>query len=226
MVVLSRTLRHPLPILLLAIVLPLWGASPDQAGTVAGRVRVPDEPPPERPAVSALAASRHVPVDCSRSVVYLDSAPRPAFDERRPGRARMSQRGEEFVPRLLAVTVGTAVEFPNDDATFHNVFSLSRAKTFDLGRYRPGRTGTVIFDRPGVVPVFCDIHTHMSAYVLVFSHPYFAVTDTDGRFAITGVPPGAYQLDVWSELGTAAPLRIAVAAGQATSADFTIRRAP
>jgi len=158
--------------------------------------------------------------------VYLDSAPRQAFDELRPGRARMSQRGEEFVPRLLAVTIGTTVDFPNNDTTFHNVFSLSRAKTFDLGRYRPGRTGSVLFDRPGVVPIFCDIHTHMSAYVLVFSHPFFAVTDTAGRYSIAGVPPGTYQLDVWSELGTAQPLRMTVAAGQVTIADFTVRRTP
>jgi plastocyanin len=149
-----------------------------------------------------------------------------AFDELRPTRERMSQRGEQFVPHLLAVTVGTTVEFPNNDTTFHNVFSLSRVKTFDLGRYRPGRTGSVVFDRPGIVPIFCDIHTHMSAYVLVFNHPFFAVTDTEGRFAIAGVPPGSYQLDVWSEMGSAAPLHITVADGQVSSADFTIGRTP
>ena len=78
-------------------------------------------------------------------MVYLESAPRQAFDELRRGRARMDQRGEQFVPRVLAITVGTTVDFPNNDTTFHNVFSLSRVRTFDLGRYPagPDRRGAV-----------------------------------------------------------------------------------
>ena len=113
----------------------------------------------------------------------------------------MDQRGEQFVPRVLAITVGTTVEFPNNDVTFHNVFSLSRVKHFDLGRYKPGKSGTVLFDRPGIVPVFCDIHSHMSAYILVFSHPFFSLTDDAGDYVISGVPAGAYTVLVWSELG-------------------------
>ena len=99
--------------------------------------------------------------------------------------------GQQFVPRVLAITVGTIVDFPNNDTTFHNVFSLAPFQTFDLGRYPPGRTGPCDSIAPGLVPVFCDIHSHMSAYVLVFSHPFFAVTDEAGRYTIAGVPPGA-----------------------------------
>ena len=93
----------------------------------------------------------------------------------------MDQRDQTFVPHVLAITVGTTVEFPNSDLTFHNVFSLSKTKSFDLGRYSRGKSKSVRFDRPGVVQVFCDIHSHMSAFILVFAHRYFAVTDRAGR---------------------------------------------
>ena len=110
------------------------------------------------------AGPRDVP-DLRRGVVYLETAPRVAFDEREPGRAVMDQRNETFVPHVLAVMVGTVVDFPNSDLTYHNVFSLSRAKRFDLGRYAAGKSKGVRIDRPGVVRVFCDIHSHMNAFV-------------------------------------------------------------
>jgi len=222
------TLPRLLPVVLTAFAtLATSPAGVRQSGSISGRVRLSNETPaPSRPAVSALSGSRRHAIDRRRSVVYLDAAPRQAFGELQPGRARMDQRGEQFVPHLLAITVGTVVEFPNSDSTFHNVFSLSRVKTFDLGRYPPGRTGAIVFDRPGVVPISCDIHTHMSAYVLVFSHPFFAITDEEGRYTIADVPAGTYQLDVWSELGRAAPLRITVADGQVTDANFAVGRTP
>jgi hypothetical protein len=132
-------------------------------------------------------------------VVYLDRAPGGAFELPEPGRAAMDQRDQAFVPHVLAITVGSTVDFPNSDVTFHNVFSLSRARAFDLGRYSRGRSKSVRFDRPGVVQVFCDIHSHMSAYILVFAHHYFAVTDRTGDFSINGIPPGTYTLAVWHE---------------------------
>src|SRR5205085_2908630 len=116
------------------------------------------------------------------------------------------------------------VDFPNSDTTFHNVFSLARAKTFDLGRYPPGKTGGVRFDRTGIVPVFCDIHSHMSAYILVFNHPFFAVTDENGRYQIPNVPAGTYDMLVWSEVGRASPKRIQVGEGENVEADFQVDR--
>ena len=127
--------------------------------------------------------------DLRRGVVYLETAPRGAFEEREPGRAVMDQRNETFVPHVLAITVGTTVDFPNSDKTFHNVFSFSRAQRFDLGRYAVGRSKSVRFDRPGVVRVFCDIHSHMNAFILVFSHRFFDVTEPDGRFRSTACRP-------------------------------------
>jgi plastocyanin len=137
--------------------------------------------------------------DLRRGVVYLDSAPRGAFDEREPARAVMDQHNERFVPHVLAVMVGTVVDFPNSDATYHNVFSLSRARRFDLGRYAAGRSKSVRMDRPGVVRVFCEIHSHMNAFILVFNHPFFDVTAPDGRFELPAVPPGGYTLVGWYE---------------------------
>jgi plastocyanin len=210
----------------LTLTQPLFAAPQSGAGVIRGRVSVPEAPPAAgRPAVSDLTASRHPVVDRRRVVVYLESAPRNAFDELRPGTARMDQRNEQFVPRVLAVTVGTSVLFPNNDKTFHNVFSLSRVRTFDLGRYRPGRTGRPVrFDRPGIVPISCDIHTHMSAYILVFSHPFFAVSDADGRYQIDGVPQGTYSLRVWSELGSAPPRSVTVGETGTVEANFQVSR--
>ncbi len=126
-----------------------------------------------RPAVTDLgmAPPRDSP-DRRRSVVYLESGPIGAFDETSQGDAALDQRNEAFFPYVLAVQAGTSVAFPNDDRTYHNVFSFSKAKRFDLGRYPRGQSKSVRFDRPGVVRVFCDIHSHMSAFILVFAHPY------------------------------------------------------
>ena len=157
-----------------------------------------------------------------RGLVYLDTAPRSAFDDREPGRAVMDQRNETFVPRLLAVTTGTAVDFPNSDLTYHNVFSLSRARRFDLGRYAAGKSKSVRFDRPGIVRVFCDIHSHMSAFVVVFNHPYFRVTDVDGRYRIDNVPPGTYTIVGWYEGEARVQRTITVAPGAATELDLVV----
>jgi plastocyanin len=207
--------------------LTLGSVSTDKAatGTIRGQVVVPQAVvSATRPAVADLAAPRHDPVDRRRSVVYLESAPRQAFEELRPGRVKMDQRGQQFIPRVLAITVGTTVDFPNSDTTFHNAFSLAPTGAFDLGRYRPGRTKSVRFDRPGPVPVSCDIHSHMSAYILVFNHPFFAATDDEGRYSIAGVPAGTYTLTVWSELGRPAPRKVTLTEGETVEANFQVGR--
>ena len=111
-----------------------------------------------RPAVAELStpesAAAHDLIDRARSVVYLESAPRGAFEQSEPGRAAMDQRNETFVPHVLAITTGTTVDFPNSDRIYHNVFSLSKTKRFDLGRYPVGHSRPVRFDQPGIVRVF------------------------------------------------------------------------
>lgn len=207
---------------------PTSGRSARESGTIQGRVSIADPPGPaeRRPAIGDLGAGQHDNVDRRRAVVYLKSAPLEAFDVVRAGRARMDQRNEQFVPRVLAVTSGTIVDFPNSDTKFHNVFSFSKAHPFDLGLYAPGHSGYVRFDEAGIVQVFCDIHSHMRGYIFVFSHPFFAVTDDEGRYTIPGVPPGTYTLLAWSELGRTEPKRISVSDNAVTDADFQVIRVP
>jgi plastocyanin len=203
------------------------GAAPASVlGIIRGRVDV-RRPAPQlerRPGVSELGTPPARGQDVMRSVIYLESAPSPAFADAEPQRATLDQRNETFIPHVLAVTVGTTVDFPNSDNTYHNVFSISKTRPFDLGHYAAGHSKAVRFDRPGIVRVFCEIHSHMSAFILVFSHQYFSVTSADGRYQIGRVPPGRYTLDAWNEGEVRETRQVAIPdEGGAVEADFTLR---
>lgn len=202
---------------------PATSARQASSAVVRGRVAIGIPVATRRP---SAAYARIVPraglapaSELRHVVVYLkDAPPRPVT----PVRAVIRQINETFVPRVVVVPVGSTVEFPNDDPFYHNVFSLSRAKTFNLGRYPQGRTAGERFDRPGIVKVFCDIHSHMTATVLVFNHPWFAVPDEDGRFELTDVPPGTREITAWHErLGdTTEPVRVEI--GRTAAIDFVL----
>jgi len=196
-------------------------------GTIRGRVelRQPSTEGGLRVTVADLGMSAtHEPPD-RRSVVYLDPAPRAAFDTREDVRPRMDQKDETFVPHVLPIVAGTIVDFPNNDHTYHNVFSLSKTKTFDLGRYAVGRSKSVRFDRPGIVRVFCDIHSHMSAFIIVFAHRYFSLTDTDGTYRLDNVPPGTYTVVAWNESAPLESRRVVVPdAGGEVEVNFALGR--
>lgn len=184
----------------------LW-AGPGTAGTLSGVVTRPPAatvPPASIDRYAGQGTSSEPPAaDCRcnpglYSVVYLtgDSLPPIVPPDSIPSIAQLNQR---FEPSVMAVAVGTKVSFPNLDPFYHNVFSYSSAKKFDLGRYPQGNTKVVEFDKPGLVKIFCEIHFSMRAYVHVLETPYFATSSENGEFRIENVRPGDYTLHVWQE---------------------------
>jgi plastocyanin len=156
-------------------------------------------------------------------VVYLESVPGLEGRGRPAGGAPvMRQEGEAFSPHVLPVMKGSIVAFPNTDPVFHNVFSLSRAASFDLGRYPRGEAKSVRFDTPGVIKVFCHIHADMSGVVLVLDNPFFATPDAAGEFRIDGIPAGEYRAVAWHERAHPVSLSVRIAPGAATPAEFAI----
>lgn len=196
-------------------------------GIIRGRVELRQSSSDVAPRVSVSdlgMGTMHAPPD-RRSVVYLDPAPRAAFETRDETRPRMDQRDETFEPHVLPIVVGTTVDFPNNDHTYHNVFSLSKTRTFDLGRYAAGRSKSVRFDRPGIVRVFCDIHSHMSAFIIVFAHRYFSLSDSDGSYRLENVPPGTYTVVAWNESAPTESRRVVVPeAGGEVEVNFALGR--
>ena len=195
--------------LILALILStLTFYAPADSATLYGQVkRAPAPTKPER-AISRYRGtesqiSQDAGVDCVCnpglfSVIYLtgDNLPPIVAPDSVP---KMTQKDKMFAPSVLAVSVGTAVDFPNLDPFFHNVFSYSKTKQFDLGRYPKGESQRVTFDKPGIVNIFCEIHFSMRAYVHVLETPYLATSDEKGNFVMNNVQPGQYTLNIWQE---------------------------
>ena len=134
----------------------------------------------------------------------------------------IAQKDLTFIPALLPIQVGTKVEFPNLDDTYHNIFSYSPAKRFDLGRYRAEERPipTQIFDKPGLVTLRCDIHDHMRGLILVLNTSYFVVTGPDGHFRLDGLPAGRYTLKAWIDSRTTREKPVELKNGQTLHVDF------
>jgi plastocyanin len=143
------------------------------------------------------AASAHKPGNATSAVIWLD--PIPSLPALAPGKFTLLQKNKMFTPHLLVVPVGSSVAFPNADPFFHNVFSLFDGKRFDLGLYEAGSTRSVVFSRPGVSYIFCNIHSEMSAVVIALNTPFYGIADPHGAFHIQNVPDGDYSLRVWVE---------------------------
>jgi plastocyanin len=149
------------------------------------------------------------PVDI---LVYLVKAP-PVQEDLSKTKFIMDQQNLTFNPHILPIPVGASVDFPNNDKVDHNIFSLSRTKKFNLGSYKPGDSKAVLFDKPGIVELRCDVHAEMAAYIMVLKNPYFSVTDDQGQFeipdskhleqngikGIKDLPAGNYVLKIWHE---------------------------
>ena len=156
-------------------------------------------------------------------VVYLEHVQDGAAAPARPRvPARMEQEGLSFKPHVLAVVKGTEVEFPNRDMLFHNVFSLSKHASFDLGRFAQNASKSLRFTTPGIVKVFCHIHSDMSGVIVVLDNAFFASPGPDGQFVIDGIPPGEYRVVAWHERARRAAKTIRIEAGKASVLDFEI----
>lgn len=136
---------------------------------------------------------------------------------------QVSQKNLTFTPALLPIQAGTRVEFPNlEHDTYHNIFSYSPAKRFDLGRYRPDERPipSQLFDVPGLVTLRCDIHEHMRGLILVLDTPHFVTTDTEGRFRLSGLPAGHFSLKAWVDSRTTRERSVDLKSGSALHVDF------
>ena len=164
---------------------------------------------PEHEALTGRASAGGKPA--SEAVIWLDapSAPRPP--ERR---FVVHQRNMEFVPRVLAAPVGSTVDLPNNDRVFHNVFSFTNGKPFDLGLYPTGASKRIKLDRPAVNRLYCNIHPHMGAYIVAVDSPYYATSDRAGSFAIRDVPAGRYTYHAWRSGAETLSATITVGNGQ------------
>ncbi len=153
------------------------------------------------------------------AVVYLEGQ---FPNSSAPPVKQVAQKDLSFAPTLLPVQTGTTVEFPNNDDTYHNIFSYSPVKRFDLGRYRPDERPipTQTFDTPGLVTLRCDIHEHMRGLILVLNTPHFVTTDADGHYRLTGLPAGKYTLKAWLDSRTTLEHPVELKSGSAVHIDF------
>lgn len=203
---------RPLPVLAIAAASALALVPRAGAETLAGTIEL-------------VESGRTVPGAGGAVVSYEPDggAPRPA-----PRTIEVDTRNKRFLPRVSVVPRGSSVAFPNRDPIFHNVFSVSPANRFDLGRYREGQSRSARFDQPGLVRVYCNVHEQMIAYVVVVETPHHTLSAEDGHFQLENLPRGRGTLTVWHErsamkripieVPAAGPLRIRLDATQAREA--------
>ena len=197
---------------LLALVMVLSGFVSAQDATVRGNVNVQHRS-------RNGSGSADVVVWLTRVGNRVAAPPGPTV--------RLLQKNKQFTPHVLAVTVGTAIDFPNQDPFFHDVFSIYHGEPFDLGLYESGAVRRVRFSQPGVSYIFCNIHPQMSAVVMALSTPYFATTDGNGNFEMRHVPEGRFQFALWYELAAESELNsqsreIEITPGDNTLAAITL----
>src|SRR5499427_9120810 len=210
-----------LRLLSLSAILPIIPASVLAGAAVEGRVELPKSrsAPVQAKRYEIVTKAGVLSTQPPLAVVYLDgNFPQPASLPTK----EVAQKDLTFVPALLPIEVGTKVQFPNLDDQYHNIFSYSPAKRFDLGRYRPEERPipSVMFDKPGLVTLRCDIHEHMRGLILVLNTPYFVMSDTAGRFRLDKLPSGRYMLKAWIDSRTTREKPVELKDGQTLHVDL------
>ena len=217
------------------ICLLLWATAQEmRAGTITGTVRAQGKEGAAQDAAGGKYDSRKFKfverinyAELRDFVVYIDEPPAqtptpPPEPVQVVTTKKVTQQGAMFSPHILPVVAGTTVEWPNSDEIFHNVFSISDAKQFDLGLYKHPEIKRVTFDKPGRVDVFCSIHAAMNCVILVLPTSHFASTDDKGRYSITNMPPGTYKLRAWHERLPSQAKEITVPDNGEVKVDFTL----
>ncbi len=213
-----------------ALAFALLSVAPTLAGDVTGRVGITKRLTKKR--VEPVANSYHrgaavapayengdfATVERERVAIYVEDirAAAPSVT------VELGQRNRKFTPEVVVVPAGSTVSFPNFDPLFHNVFSLAKAKPFDLGNYPQNQTRTVTFHTPGVVPVFCHLHPNMSAAVVVAPSQWAVKPGADGSFVLRGVPPGHHTVVAWHRSAGYFRKQVEVPPSGEVRLDFTI----
>jgi len=173
-----------------------------KAGGVKGKVSIPGES------------------NLENVIVYLDGVkgtfPVPSKH------AEMNHLNLQFVPHILAVMKGATVDFPNSDTVLHSAFSISKSNPFELGIYGQGHEKLMTFQNPGLVELFCHIHSHMHGYILVLENPFFGMTAKDGSYSIPNVPNGTYSLKAWLSPSDNIEKTVTISGNETLSEDFTL----
>jgi plastocyanin len=218
--------RHIVRCGVLAAVVLVWPLIACSQAVIEGKVLLPSpEVPVSPPPRYAGQVGEIAPADPPVAVVYLEGQFPPAPTNSTPPTAKLWQRGMQFHPALLPVRVGTHVAFPNDDDFYHNVFSYSKTKRFDLGRYRKeDAPPEQVFDKPGIVKLYCEIHQHMRGVILVLDTPCFTSTLTNGTYRLENLPAGRYDLKAWADERRVATKPVELKAGQTNRIDFDLRQ--
>jgi plastocyanin len=211
---------------LLAVCAAALGGQVPDTGSITGHVRLTPRikgralPSTAYPTRAVGAHDPSALPEIKNVVVYLKDV---VFHGVLPtAKAELRQEHETFIPHVLAITKGSTIDFPNDDPIFHNVFSLSSAATFDLRRYPRGQSRAQTFPKAGIVKVYCNIHSHMSATILVMDNPYFTIPALDGGFELKNVPAGEYTLVGWHERVGERRSRVRVERGKATTIELSL----
>lgn len=221
----SHNRGYALPVLWLAVAFGIVAGSAQAqtaTATVAGTVVLPKAksvaPSGDR---YGLKAGQIAPPPAPLAVVYLEGPFTNVTNTVTTNQVRMAQKGFQFSQTVLPVQKGSYVEFPNQDEDYHNVFSYSKTKRFDLGRYRKEeKPAAVQFDQPGLVKLYCEIHEHMRANILVLDTPYFVTTTAEGVFKLENLPAGSYVLKAWVDEKDVRSQPVVLKAGETVQVEF------